>query len=246
MAETQLANGPAQRNGGARYQLVVHVDPAALSEDAPDARCALEDGPAIPAETARRLACDASLVALTEQNGRPLSVGRKTRAIPPALRRALQSRDHGCCFPGCNQRRFVDAHHIEHWAHGGETKLVEPAPPLPSPPPSRPRGRLPRRAPAGRGRDLQAPRRSRDPRGSAEPRRQLARVVTQAPTRRAGNDPRDRSGPLGGRSARLRHGGGRPAESRWPARFPMPEVDGRERSTGVPAKSGPAGVGDRR
>jgi HNH endonuclease len=35
----------------------------------------------------------------------------------------LRSRDHGCRFPGCNQQRFVDAHHVEHWAHGGETKL---------------------------------------------------------------------------------------------------------------------------
>ena len=123
MAETMLANGIAQRNAGERYQLVLHVDPAALSEDAPDARCALEDGPAIPAETARRLACDASLVALTERDGRSLSIGRKTRAIPPAIRRALRSRDRGCRFPGCNERRFVDAHHVDHWAHGGATKL---------------------------------------------------------------------------------------------------------------------------
>jgi hypothetical protein len=123
MAETLLTSGTSQRSAGERYQLVVHVDQDALSADRPDAHCALEEGPAIPAETARRLACDASLVAIAERSGQPLSVGRKTRAIPPALRRALHSRDHGCCFPGCNQRRFVDAHHIEHWARGGETKL---------------------------------------------------------------------------------------------------------------------------
>jgi hypothetical protein len=40
-----------------------------------------------------------------------------------ALRRALHSRDRGCRFPGCDQRRFVDAHHVRHWAHGGHTKL---------------------------------------------------------------------------------------------------------------------------
>ena len=57
------------------------------------------------------------------RDGTPLNVGRKTRAIPPALRRALRTRDRGCCFPGCGERRFVDAHHIHHWAHGGETKL---------------------------------------------------------------------------------------------------------------------------
>jgi hypothetical protein len=54
--------------------------------------------------------------------GEPLSVGRKTRSIPPALRRALNSRDQGCRFPGCTHTRYVDAHHVKHWAHGGESK----------------------------------------------------------------------------------------------------------------------------
>ena len=60
---------------------------------------------------------------LENQQGEPLDVGRKTRTIPPAIRRALNSRDGGCRFPGCTHQRYVDAHHIEHWADGGETKL---------------------------------------------------------------------------------------------------------------------------
>jgi hypothetical protein len=76
------------------------------------------------AETARRLACDASLVVLIEnEQGEPLNIGRKTRTIPPALRRALRSRDQGCRFPGCTHTRFVDGHHVQHWAQGGETSL---------------------------------------------------------------------------------------------------------------------------
>jgi len=72
----------------------------------------------------RRLTCDASLVRIVEtEEGKPLDVGRKTRTIPPAIRRALNTRDPGCCFPGCTYRRYLDAHHIEHWADGGETKL---------------------------------------------------------------------------------------------------------------------------
>ena len=50
-------------------------------------------------------------------------MGRKTRTIPPAIRRALQRRDQGCRFPGCTATRLVDAHHIRHWADGGETRL---------------------------------------------------------------------------------------------------------------------------
>ena len=60
---------------------------------------------------------------IVESGGSPVSVGRKTRAIPPAIARALRSRDHGCRFPGCGSTRFVDAHHVKHWAAGGETSL---------------------------------------------------------------------------------------------------------------------------
>lgn len=120
MADTALASTD-ERSGSDRYQVVVHADADALGGDHDGA--ALEDGPAIAAETARRLSCDASVVAISERNGKPLRVGRKTRTIPPALRRALTARDRGCRFPGCENHRFVDAHHIQHWARGGDTAL---------------------------------------------------------------------------------------------------------------------------
>lgn len=129
MAETLLSSGPAERAGADSYEVVVHVDAATLS--APDGAshlehgaCQLDDGAPLHPETARRLACDASVVRILERDGRPLSVGRRTRSVPPALRRALQSRDRCCRFPGCTQRRFLHAHHIEHWARGGPTELA--------------------------------------------------------------------------------------------------------------------------
>ena len=75
-------------------------------------------------EAARRVACDAALVALRHgANGEVLDVGRRTRAVPTALRRALQNRDRSQCqFPGCTSRH-CDAHHVVHWADGGETRL---------------------------------------------------------------------------------------------------------------------------
>ena len=123
MADTMLASGPAARTGGDRHQVLVHVDAAVLA-GTPDAAgcCELADGSPIAPETARRLACDASIVALTQNGGRTLDIGRKTRSIPPALRRALAARDRGCRFPGCDRAR-VDAHHIHHWARGGGTSL---------------------------------------------------------------------------------------------------------------------------
>ena len=75
-------------------------------------------------QAARRVACDAGLVELRHAaGGEVLDVGRRTRTIPTALRRALQSRDRSQCqFPGCTSRH-CDAHHVVHWADGGETQL---------------------------------------------------------------------------------------------------------------------------
>ncbi len=116
VAEASLAGdgeGPG-RSAGDAHQVVVHVDAA-------EGSARIDEGPALAPETARRVLCDASLVAVAERDGRPLSVGRKTRTVPGSIRRALRARDKGCRFPGCEHRRFTDAHHIEHWADGGET-----------------------------------------------------------------------------------------------------------------------------
>ena len=72
----------------------------------------------------RRLACDGSVVTIVEdERGTPLDVGRKQRTVSTALKRALFSRDRGCTFPGCSRAHYVDAHHIRHWADGGDTSL---------------------------------------------------------------------------------------------------------------------------
>jgi uncharacterized protein DUF222/HNH endonuclease len=115
IAETYLNTERSQCSTADRYQVVVHVT-AETSH--------IEDGPHVSAETSRRIACDASIVNMTkDKKGEILSIGRKSRGIPPAIRRALRFRDGGCRFPGCTNTRFVDGHHIKHWADGGETSL---------------------------------------------------------------------------------------------------------------------------
>ncbi len=99
--------------------------PAAMAVSPIGGQAALEDadGLRVSAETARRTACDAGAVVMRHAaDGSVLDVGRKTRTIPPALRRALEARDRQCRFPGCNARR-CDAHHVRHWADGGRTRL---------------------------------------------------------------------------------------------------------------------------
>jgi hypothetical protein len=123
LARAGLAGNKVARPGGDPCELVVHVDAATLGSEQIVERSELETGPSIPPETARRLGCDAALVRVIEKDGQPLSVGRRTRTIPPALRRALRVRDGGCRFPGCTHSRFLHAHHIEHWARGGRTEM---------------------------------------------------------------------------------------------------------------------------
>jgi hypothetical protein len=123
LAESFLQNGIGEFAGGDKHQITVHVSAETLKEKSAG-RCELEDGPGISAETCRRHACDCSAVHVVEdENGNPLDIRRKTRTIPPSIRRALNSRDKGCRFPGCCNKKFVDGHHIKHWANGGETKL---------------------------------------------------------------------------------------------------------------------------
>ena len=89
------------------------------------AQAVLEEGGMwISTDAARRLACDAGKVVMRhDATGAILDVGRKTRTISPALRRALAARDRHCRFPGCEAAR-CDAHHVRHWADGGATRLT--------------------------------------------------------------------------------------------------------------------------
>jgi hypothetical protein len=121
VAEDALDYESDAHGGGDRFQVVLHVEQQALERDGAGSSL-LADGPAVAPETARRLACDASIVELAEHAGLVLGVGRKTRKIGLALRRALEARDGCCRFPGCTSRR-VQTHHIKHWARGGETEL---------------------------------------------------------------------------------------------------------------------------
>ena len=102
---------------------VPHATPCATGT-ASGAVIEQDDGLFLSTAAARRIACDAGRVLLYHApDGSVLDVGRRTRTIPTALRRALEGRDRQRCqFPGCQNRR-CDAHHLVHWADGGATRL---------------------------------------------------------------------------------------------------------------------------
>ena len=117
ISRSYLAGEGGESSGSVEnYQVTVHVDQAALTEG--------RGRSGLPLESMRRIACDSDKVVILENaDGAPLSVGRKTRIVPATIKRALWTRDRGCAFPGCHNKRFVDAHHIQHWSAGGETSL---------------------------------------------------------------------------------------------------------------------------
>ena len=134
LAEAALTSDLDRGSAGDRYQVVVHVDAPLGVVAGEGLEVAAGDGVSgtlevdhgaldVSAETSRRISCDASVVPMRHgTDGAILDVGRKTRTVPPSIRRALQARDRTCRFPGCTARR-CDAHHIEHWIDGGATRL---------------------------------------------------------------------------------------------------------------------------
>jgi len=85
----------------------------------------LDTGVPVSAETVRRWACDCQIIPMVLGTAaEPLDVGRAARTPPPPLRRALDARDGGCAFPGCDRPpKWSRAHHIWHWTRGGPTSI---------------------------------------------------------------------------------------------------------------------------
>lgn len=109
---------------GERPHMTVVVDVEALA-GAPGARSELEGGQPLHPDSARRLACDAAITrVMTSGRSEPVDVGRRTPIVSHTIRRALVVRDRRCTFPACERPpEWCDAHHVKHWADGGQTAL---------------------------------------------------------------------------------------------------------------------------
>jgi len=125
LARRQLQSGDLPSVNGRRPHLTVTVPLATVCREPGAPAGELRWAGPVVAELVRRLACDAAVTRVTvSPTGEPLNVGRTTRTVPPAIRRALVTRDRGCRFPGCDRPpEWTDANHLHHWADGGETSL---------------------------------------------------------------------------------------------------------------------------
>ena len=125
--DAAAGQAPIEPAVGLYLAAAAHAGGPAAAAPGPDAGQAVIEqagGIHVGKEAARRVACDAGLVVLRHgPDGGVLDVGRRTRTLPTALRRALEGRDRNQCqFPGCSSRH-CDALHVVHWADGGATQL---------------------------------------------------------------------------------------------------------------------------
>ena len=101
--------------------IVVHADLETLSDGVPG-RCESADGSGFAMQMLQRLACDGRVQLAIDRDGCTLDIGRRSRKVPTALRRALTERDEGRCrWPGCESRFGVEIHHLVYWTQGGPT-----------------------------------------------------------------------------------------------------------------------------
>src|SRR5438046_5481749 len=82
------------------------------------------DGAIIPAETVRRIACDAAISRIIGKGELDAELTRASRSTPPATRRALAARDRGCVAEHCSRPpQWTDSHHVKHWIDQGPTTM---------------------------------------------------------------------------------------------------------------------------
>jgi hypothetical protein len=119
-----LASRNRPEVNGERPHVTVLVDVETLRDgDGSGETCELAHTGPVSAETARKIACDASIRRVVMKGkSEPLDVGRKTPVWPPAIRAAVIARDKHCQFPGCDRpATWCQVHHVHHWTKGGHT-----------------------------------------------------------------------------------------------------------------------------
>jgi hypothetical protein len=125
LARQKLNSGTLPEVGGQKPHLTVTVSMTTLANQPGSPAADLEWASPIPAETARRLACDAAVtpIFLGSESDQPRA-GQTSRSISGSQRKALVFRDKGCRFPGCDRPAdWTDVHHLKHWADGGKHEM---------------------------------------------------------------------------------------------------------------------------
>ena len=109
--------------GSRRPHLAVTTDLETLVGMAGADPGSLDNGALLSSTAVQRLACDATITrVLVSSDSAIIDLGRSQRVVNPSTRKALELRDKGCVWPGCERpASWTQAHHMVHWAHFGAT-----------------------------------------------------------------------------------------------------------------------------
>ena len=118
-----LAGGDGATIDTSTPVLTVFVDATHATPTNGQAGVTIQTGPRVGEATIEAILCD-GVVEVTAHTGDgiPLASGRRSRVIPPRLRRCVLARDGAACtVAGCTSRYRLQIHHITRWADGGRT-----------------------------------------------------------------------------------------------------------------------------
>ena len=120
-----LDSGQVPRHASQRTHLQVTTTLETLLQRAGSTAADLEFSLPISAKAVERLACDCNVTRiLLGSDSVVIDVGRSRRVVSPSQKRALNVRDKGCRFPGCDRpATWTSGHHLVHWIKGGGTDL---------------------------------------------------------------------------------------------------------------------------
>ena len=72
----------------------------------------------------KQILCDTELNVIIKDDDASINLGRKVRVAPERIKRILATQTNTCTIEGCSiPASWCNAHHIHHWADGGETKI---------------------------------------------------------------------------------------------------------------------------
>ena len=124
LAQQAMDQGRLPARHGVRPHISVHTTIEGLKGELGAAASQLQEGTPISSKTVQRLACDGTLHRVLKADSMVIDVGRAKRTAQPAQWRGLRARHSTCAWPGCDRPiGWTYAHHVEFWAHGGQTNL---------------------------------------------------------------------------------------------------------------------------
>ena len=124
LAQHAMDEGRLPRRNGVKPHVTVTTTLQGLKNEVGVPPAEVEQAMPVSTRTLERIACDATITRVLLADSVVTDVGRATRVVSGPTQRALRARDRGCRWPGCGREvGWTNAHHIEFWARGGQTRL---------------------------------------------------------------------------------------------------------------------------